>query len=147
MIHSEGKHSPKQEYQNNVKKSTTYHQNIFERYKPDAVCIAGGIALDSFISIILPKIQHEPKYIIGTRNPSNQGHFGNSKDWLKRYQVAQSLEYPKDGHIYKLIYKEPQQKFIFQRWNKGTSKSTRKSNTTRRSKPLQRPQVLQIVLL
>ena len=130
MIPSKGKHSPKETYQNNVKKSIAYHQNLFELYKPYAVCIAGGQALDSFISIILPQIQHKPKYIIGTRNPSNQGHFGAPKDWLIRYQNAQNLEHPKDGHIYKLVYKEHLQKFIFKRWKENKSHSTKKSQKT-----------------
>lgn len=129
QVPSTGKHNPKEEYQCNVKKSITYHQEIFELYKPYAVCIAGGIALDSFISIILPKLTHRPKYIIGTRNPSNQGHFGSSKDWLTRYQDSQNLEYPMDGHIYKLTYKEHLQKFIFQRWKESKSNSRTKSQT------------------
>ena len=130
MIPSKGKHSSKETYQNNVKKSIAYHQNLFELYKPYAICIAGGIALDSFMSIILPQIEHKPKYIIGTRNPSNQGHFGSPEDWIVLYQESQNLEYPKDGHVYKLTYKERLKKFIFQRWKKNKSRSIKKSQTT-----------------
>ena len=130
MIPSKGKHSAKETYQRNVRKSIAYHQNLFEIYKPYAVCIAGGIALDSFISIVLPHIQHKPKYVIGTRNPSNQGHFGSPEDWFIRYQESQNLKYPKDGHIYKLVYKKHLQKFVFQRWKESKSRSTRKSPKT-----------------
>ena len=131
QIPSGGTHSSRYTYEENVQKSIDYHVNLFETLRPEGVCVAGGLALESFVYIILPQLKHKPKFIIGMRNPSNQGHFGNPQDWMKRYEEAQKgLHIPTDGKIYKLTYKEHLQKFQFQTPHFRKSKYIPKTQTS-----------------
>lgn len=86
QVKASGKHTEKNQFELNVRKSVDHHKGLFRENNPNIVLIGGTDAFKAWCQIILPYLKFDNLVVIKIRNPSPQAHWGEHCKWVKKYR-------------------------------------------------------------
>lgn len=97
-----GKHSPKPDYFEGVRKSVPDQVRHFQQHPSPIVLVAGGYAFEAFVKHVLPELIRAgvaPQAVVKMRNAGAQGHRGKPEAWADSYRSVLADPTRVGGHV------------------------------------------------